>query len=110
MAGYDMLADDTALLDLLLERAKMFWSFRSGDHEFLLTALQRKKKGCWTEVINRHSTKKCKFIRKKLQIFLVCAIEKRSCETGLKKNLLSDCSPQQVNHDIRKEYKSFEQC
>jgi len=46
MAGYDMLADDTALLDLLLERAKMFWSFRSGDHEFLLTALQRKKKGC----------------------------------------------------------------
>jgi len=49
MAGYDVPIDDTALLDLLLERAKTFWSFWSGDHEFLLAALQRereRKKGC----------------------------------------------------------------
>lgn len=45
MAAYDMPADDTALLDLLLERAERFWSFFwSGDHEFILAALQRKKR------------------------------------------------------------------
>ena len=44
MAGYDMPADDTALLDLLLQKAKTFWSFWSGDHEFLLAALQRKRR------------------------------------------------------------------
>jgi hypothetical protein len=45
MAGHDMPADDTALLDLLLERANTFWSFWSGDHEFLLAVLHRKKEG-----------------------------------------------------------------
>jgi hypothetical protein len=44
MAGYDMPADDTALLDLLLEMVKTFWSFWSDDHEFLLAALQRKRR------------------------------------------------------------------
>jgi len=42
--------------------------------------------------------------------FPVRAIETRSCETVLKKkNLVSDCSPQQVNHDIRMLYKGFGQ-
>jgi hypothetical protein len=45
MAGYDMPGDDTPLLDLLLERANTFWSFWSGDHEFFLAALQKKKEG-----------------------------------------------------------------
>jgi hypothetical protein len=45
MARYDMPADDTALLDLLLDRAKAFWSlfFLSGDHEFHLAALHKKE-------------------------------------------------------------------
>jgi hypothetical protein len=44
MAIYDMLLMILLALDLLLERAKMFWSFWSGDHEFLLAALQRRRR------------------------------------------------------------------
>jgi hypothetical protein len=42
-----MPADDIALLDLLLERAKAFWPFfffGTGDHEFLLAALQKERR------------------------------------------------------------------
>jgi hypothetical protein len=43
MAGYDVPVDDTALLDLLLERAKTFWSFWSGDHELLSAVLHTER-------------------------------------------------------------------
>jgi hypothetical protein len=60
------------LLDLLLERAKTLWSFLERWPWISFGSITEKKKGCWTEVISRHSTKKCQSVRKKLQILFHC--------------------------------------
>ena len=58
---------------------------------------REKKKGCWTEVINRHSTKKWQNCSQKAtDSFPLYVTETRCCETGLKKKyLIFYCSPQQ---------------